>query len=93
MAGIKSAFPTVVSTSYPTDPQLDLGDVRGSLAAIHMSPAGPDVFLSVDGETDHVRLSPTTCPSAAFDFPYYTKVWARLAAPGASNVQLVAEMV
>jgi hypothetical protein len=92
MAGVNMVLSALISTVYPTEPQLDSNGNRGSVAAVHMTPAGPAILVSLDGVNDHARLDPATAAlSISFGNPYYSRVWARLAGAGAATVQLVIE--
>lgn len=92
MAGNAFALTTVTSTTYTTDPQLDAGEMRGSVACAHMTPAGIPILVSLDGKTDAGKMDPATgVVGLEYSQPYYSKVWARLAAPGAADVQIVIE--
>lgn len=92
MAGVNSKFPTITSILYTALPQLDSAGMRGPAAAAHMTPGGVPVFISFDGKNDHAKLDPATgAASISFQMPYYTKMWARLAAAGAVDVQLIIE--
>jgi len=92
MAGTQMVLSPLVATTYPVAAQLDTNGNRGAVAAVHMTPAGPAVLISLDGVNDHAKLDPATpALSISFSNPYYSKVWARLASPGAATVQLVIE--
>ena len=94
MAGATMVLASVVSTVYPVSPQLDTNDSRGPAAAVHMTPLGPAIFVSLDGVNDHAKLDPASpALSIAFSNPYYTQLWARLAVPGAATIQLVIEEI
>jgi len=94
MAGATMVLASVVSTAYPVAPQLDTNESRGAAAAVHMTPLGPAIFVSIDGLNDHAKLDPASpALSIAFSNPYYTQLWARLAVPGAATIQLVIEEI
>lgn len=77
--------------TYPTAPQLDVGQIGSTMSVINESLTN-DVYFSLDGVNDAFHAVPSVVVGAVFNGKY-TKLWARVGTTSMSavNVQLIAE--